>query len=55
MHFQDSLPRLPIPKLDATCNRYITALKPIIEESKLQNTIKIVDKFKCEEGKGKFN
>lgn len=53
MHFQDSLPRLPIPELDKTCDRYIEALKPIVEESKLQNTRKLVEKFKSEDGKGK--
>ncbi|XP_054722651.1 carnitine O-palmitoyltransferase 2, mitochondrial-like [Uloborus diversus] len=51
MHFQDSLPRLPIPELDKTCERYITALMPITPSERLQNTIKIVEKFKCEEGK----
>ncbi|GFY40144.1 carnitine O-palmitoyltransferase 2, mitochondrial [Trichonephila inaurata madagascariensis] len=50
-HFQDSLPRLPVPELDKTCERYITALKPFISIDKLQNTQQIVEKFKCEEGK----
>lgn len=54
MHFQDSLPRLPIPELDKTCDRYISALKPLIDESKLQNTVNIVEKFKNGEGKGKL-
>lgn len=53
MHFQDSLPRLPVPELNKTCDRYINALKPITDETKLQNTVKIIEKFKCEEGKGK--
>lgn len=51
LHFQDSLPRLPIPELVTTCDRYIAALKPITEDTKLQNTIKVVEKFKSEEGK----
>ncbi|KFM61229.1 hypothetical protein X975_08773, partial [Stegodyphus mimosarum] len=51
MHFQDSLPRLPIPELEKTCERYINALKPIISADKLQKTVEIVEKFKSNEGK----
>lgn len=50
-HFQDSLPRLPVPELDKTCEKYIAALKPFIITDKLQKTIQIVEKFKCGEGK----
>ena len=31
-HFQYSLPRLPIPKLELTCQRYLTALEPILNK-----------------------
>lgn len=51
MHFQKSLPRLPIPHLEKSCERYIAALRPIIDSKKLSETEKIVAKFQCEEGK----
>ncbi|GIX72261.1 carnitine O-palmitoyltransferase 2, mitochondrial [Caerostris extrusa] len=50
-HFQDSLPRLPVPELEKTCERYLTAIKPLISAEKLQKTQQIVNKFKSEEGK----
>ncbi|KRT80870.1 hypothetical protein AMK59_5078, partial [Oryctes borbonicus] len=32
MHFQASLPRLPIPKLELSCERYLAAQKPLLAE-----------------------
>jgi carnitine O-palmitoyltransferase 2 len=51
-HFQQSLPRLPVPKLDATCERYLAGVKPIISEADYANTKKIVESFMNNEGKG---
>lgn len=45
MHFQKSLPRLPIPKLEKTCQRYLSALEPVIATEEYDRTRKIVDKF----------
>lgn len=50
MHFQPSLPRLPIPKLENTCNRYLAALKPIWLNENYEKTIKIVEDFKINSG-----
>ena len=51
MKFQSSLPRLPIPELDKTCERYLEALKPIIaDKNQLNVTKNIVQKFKSGEG-----
>ncbi|CAF1164128.1 unnamed protein product [Rotaria sordida] len=52
-HFQYSLPRLPIPKLDKTCERYLTAIKPILnnDENAFQETQKIVTDFRTGDGK----
>lgn len=51
MKFQPSLPRLPIPELDKTCERYLEALKPIIsDENQLNVTKRVVQKFKSSEG-----
>uniref|UniRef100_A0A8C3F0T4 Choline/carnitine acyltransferase domain-containing protein n=1 Tax=Chrysemys picta bellii TaxID=8478 RepID=A0A8C3F0T4_CHRPI len=32
MHFQDSLPRLPVPKLEDTVKRYLAAQKPLLDD-----------------------
>jgi len=50
--FQASLPRLPIPKLEKTCERYLQSLQPIIcNREQFANTSNIVKKF--ENGIGK--
>uniref|UniRef100_A0A023GLX5 Putative carnitine o-acyltransferase cpt2/yat1 n=1 Tax=Amblyomma triste TaxID=251400 RepID=A0A023GLX5_AMBTT len=50
MHFQKSLPRLPIPKLEKTCERYLRALEPLVTEEELKKTNDIVSAFKNKEG-----
>ncbi|XP_014214245.1 carnitine O-palmitoyltransferase 2, mitochondrial isoform X2 [Copidosoma floridanum] len=50
MHFQPSLPRLPIPKLDDTCRRYLNALKPLLKDDEMQRTQAIVEKFQKTDG-----
>jgi carnitine O-palmitoyltransferase 2 len=52
-HFQYSLPRLPIPKLELTCERYLSALKPILndDEKAFDQTRQIVDDFRSGDGK----
>ena len=50
--FQTSLPRLPIPKLEKTCERYLQSLQPIIcNREQFENTARIVKNF--EDGIGK--
>jgi len=44
-HFQPSLPRLPIPKLEETCNRYLSSQQPILSSDEFSNTAKLVDEF----------
>uniref|UniRef100_A0A0N4V9R7 Carn_acyltransf domain-containing protein n=1 Tax=Enterobius vermicularis TaxID=51028 RepID=A0A0N4V9R7_ENTVE len=49
-HFQKSLRRLPIPKLENTCARLLTAAKPVLSEDKY-NALKLkVDQFQKNEG-----
>lgn len=50
-HFQKSLPRLPVPKLEDSCRRYLKALEPVLTADDWQKTSKIVAKF--QEGEGK--
>lgn len=51
-HFQDSLPRLPIPKLEDTCRRYLDAQKPLLTPEQYEDTKQLVDKFQKREGPG---
>lgn len=52
MHFQPSLPRLPIPKLSDTCRRYLAALRPVVSEDQLEETKRLVEEFGREGGDG---
>ncbi|CAB4034373.1 carnitine O-palmitoyltransferase 2, mitochondrial, partial [Paramuricea clavata] len=49
-HFQPSLPRLPIPKLEDTCRRYLDAQKVILSPEEYENTKRLVENFKQYEG-----
>uniref|UniRef100_A0A8C4P4F7 Choline/carnitine acyltransferase domain-containing protein n=1 Tax=Dromaius novaehollandiae TaxID=8790 RepID=A0A8C4P4F7_DRONO len=51
MHFQDSLPRLPIPKLEHTLKRYLAAQEPLLDDKQYRNTKRIAKEF--EKGAGK--
>ncbi|XP_048511975.1 carnitine O-palmitoyltransferase 2, mitochondrial-like isoform X2 [Athalia rosae] len=50
MHFQRSMPRLPIPQLEKTCERYLLAQKPILIEEQLRHTESCVKRFLVGEG-----
>lgn len=50
LHFQPSLPRLPIPKLEDTCRRYLNAQKPLLDDKEMQETSSYVSKFLANEG-----
>ena len=45
MHFQASLPRLPIPKLEDSCRKYLNAQKPLLNHEQFSNTKLAVEKF----------
>lgn len=51
-HFQDSLPRLPIPKLEDTCRRYLDAQKPLLTPEQYEDTKQLVEKFQKREAPG---
>ena len=51
MHFQTSLPRLPIPKLELTCQRYLAAQKPLLTDKDYKKIETSVLKFKDTVGK----
>lgn len=51
MHFQQSLPRLPIPKLDLTCERYLASQRPLLIEEAYRKTEYNVNQFRTGAGK----
>lgn len=53
-HFQDSLPRLPIPKLEDTCSRYLDAQKPLLTPDQYEETKRLVEKFQKHDGPGMY-
>ena len=50
-HFQKSLPKLKIPKLEDTFDRYLNALKPLLNENDWKKTEEITRKFQNNEAK----
>lgn len=45
MYFQKSLPRLPIPKLEDSCKRYLNAQQPILSAADFKKTSAYVSEF----------
>lgn len=43
--FQESLPKLPLPKLSDTCDRYIEMVTPLLSETELEQTLAAVREF----------
>ena len=51
LKFQRSLPRLPIPKLEDTCKRYLESQRAITDDPDVHNnTVTIVNNFMQNEG-----
>ncbi|XP_037975132.2 carnitine O-palmitoyltransferase 2, mitochondrial [Plutella xylostella] len=51
MHFQKSLPRLPVPELGKTSERYLNALRPILTSQQYEEAVKRTNDFISNEGK----
>jgi hypothetical protein len=53
-HFQKSLMKLQIPKLEETFNRYLKALRPVLSEAEWKQAEKVTREFEKNEAIGKF-
>lgn len=51
MHYQKSLPRLPVPKLEDTIRRYLAAQRPLLNDEQYSNTEKLAQEFQSGAGK----
>ncbi|XP_029904807.1 carnitine O-palmitoyltransferase 2, mitochondrial [Myripristis murdjan] len=51
MHYQKSLPRLPIPKLEDTIKRYLAAQRPLLDDDQFRSTEKLTQDFQSGVGK----
>ncbi|XP_018407983.1 PREDICTED: carnitine O-palmitoyltransferase 2, mitochondrial [Nanorana parkeri] len=51
MHFQKSLPRLPIPKLEDTVKRYLNAQRPLLDDEQFRKTEQLALNFQNGVGK----
>lgn len=45
MHFQPSLPKLPVPTLPNTCSRYLDAQRPLLNNETFDKTQALVNQF----------
>ncbi|KAM7106208.1 carnitine O-palmitoyltransferase 2, mitochondrial [Ciconia maguari] len=45
MHYQKSLPRLPVPKLEDTIRRYLNAQKPLLNDDQFRKTEELAHHF----------
>lgn len=52
MSMEPSLPHLPVPPLEQTMDKYITALEPLLFDSEYENTKNVVAEFKKPGGVG---
>ncbi|CAL8309459.1 unnamed protein product [Lota lota] len=51
MHYQKSLPRLPVPKLEDTIRRYLAAQKPLLDDDQFKTTENLAKDFQSTTGK----
>ncbi|KAM4641075.1 carnitine O-palmitoyltransferase 2, mitochondrial [Discoglossus pictus] len=51
MHFQKSLPRLPIPKLEDSIKRYLNAQRPLLDDEQFRHTEQLARSFASAAGK----
>ncbi|KAK9249055.1 acyltransferase ChoActase/COT/CPT [Lipomyces tetrasporus] len=52
LRFQESLPRLPVPTLHETAERYLKSVRPLVSQDQFNSTVKVVQKFISNQGDG---
>lgn len=52
--FQDKLPKIPIPELSETMDRYLVAIEPLVTPQQLENTKKVVADFQSNPAWGPY-
>lgn len=50
--YQDTLPRIPIPELNETCDKFIEWVQPLLTEKEFAKAKQIVENFKAKGGEG---
>lgn len=50
LHFQPSLLRLPIPDLNKTCDRYLAAQRPLLDDAAFERTRALTEQFRTVDG-----
>ncbi|XP_067645865.1 carnitine O-palmitoyltransferase 2, mitochondrial isoform X2 [Eurosta solidaginis] len=50
LHFQKTLPRLPIPQLNLTCERLLSAVQPLLDEEEYRLTVQNLMEFQKGDG-----
>ncbi|KAK4977473.1 Carnitine O-acetyltransferase mitochondrial, partial [Elasticomyces elasticus] len=52
LRYEDSLPKLPVPTLQETAQRYLKSVHPLLNKSEYDDTKKAVDSFLAPGGQG---
>lgn len=52
LRFEDSLPKLPVPSLQETSDRYLKSVRPLLNDQEYSNTAKAVQEFVKSGGQG---
>ena len=49
-HYQDALPKLPIPELGETCDKFLATVQPLLSAEQYAQTQAAVEQFRAAEG-----
>ncbi|KAG2183480.1 hypothetical protein INT43_006486 [Umbelopsis isabellina] len=52
LRYQKNLPKLPVPPLAATMNKYLQSVRPLLDDADYEKTVKAVQEFQSKGGLG---